>query len=144
LEHLGHRHEDWQVSQAKKAIELYRFFQSRKKSHTEKGDSTAASAAWKKAADDMVKRMRLKQRSYRTEKTYLGWLRNFYRFVGNVPPEKISDHHLMDYLTHLAVERKVAKSTQQQAFNTLLFFFRNLTPPKRAGVCQTDRVCIWI
>jgi hypothetical protein len=47
----------------------------------------------------MVKRLRLKQRSYRTEQTYLGWLRDFYRFAGSVSPESIDDHHLMDYLT---------------------------------------------
>lgn len=126
LEDLGHRYEDWQVSQAKKAIELYRFFQSRKISYNAKENSKPASDAWKRAADDLIKRLRLKQRSYRTEQTYLGWLRDFYRFVDNVPPEKIGDHHLMDYLTHLAVERKVAKSTQQQAFNALLFFFRHV------------------
>jgi integron integrase len=68
----------------------------------------------------------LKQRSYRTEKTYLGWLRDFYRFNGSVPPNKIDDRHLLDYLTYLAVERRVAKSTQHQAFNALLFFFRHV------------------
>ena len=74
----------------------------------------------------MVKRLRLKHRSYRTEQTYLGWLRDFYRFTGSVAPEFIGDNHLMDYLTYLAVERNVAKSTQQQAFNAILFFFRHV------------------
>lgn len=74
----------------------------------------------------MVKRLRLKQRSYRTEQTYLRWLRDFYRFLDNVPPEKIGDNHLMDFLIHLVVERHVAQSTQQQAFNALLFFFRHV------------------
>jgi hypothetical protein len=61
------------------------------------------SEAWKKAVDDMVKRLRLKQRSYRTEQTYLGWLRDFYRFNGDVSPNQIDDRHLMDYLTYLQI-----------------------------------------
>jgi integron integrase len=81
---------------------------------------------WKRAADDMVKRLRLKQRSCRTEQTYLRWLKDFCRFVDKVSPDTIGDHHLADYLTYLAVERNFAQSTRNQAFNALLFFFRHV------------------
>ena len=87
----------------------------------------------------MVKRLRLKQRSYRTEQTYLRWLRDFYRFVGKEPPDTIGDNHLMDYLTYLAVERKVAQSTQQQAFNALLFFFRHVIGRQPGDIRDTIR-----
>lgn len=126
LESLSHRYEDWQVGQAQKAIELYRFLQSKNNTQKLRGDIKTFSDAWKNAADKMVKRLRLKQRSYRTEQTYLGWLRDFYRFVGGLAPETIDDRHLMDYLTYLAVERHLAKSTQEQAFAALLFFFRHV------------------
>lgn len=81
LKDLGHRYEDWQVNQAQKAIELYRYLQSRKSSPKSKNPSKPSSDAWKKAADDMVKRLRLKQRSYRTEQTYLVWLRDFWQWA---------------------------------------------------------------
>jgi integron integrase len=126
LDSLGHRYEDWQVNQAKKAIELFRFLQSNTNTRNLGASSNAFSEAWKKAADDLVKRLRLKQRSYRTEQAYLGWLRDFYRFVGGQAPDSVGDQHLLDYLTYLAVERNLAKSTQQQAFNALLFFFRHV------------------
>lgn len=126
LDSLGHRYEDWQVNQARKAIELYRFLQSKSNTQYFKEGSKTFSDAWKNAADEMVKLLRLKQRSYRTEQTYLGWLRDFYRFIGGRAPETIDDKHLMDYLTYLAVERHLAKSTQDQAFNALLFFFRHV------------------
>jgi integron integrase len=126
LKSLSHQCEDWQVGQAKKAIELYRFLQSKNNTQYHKEGSKTFSDAWKKAADSMVKRLRLKQRSYRTEQTYMGWLRDFYRFVGGVAPGTLGDRHLMDYLTHLAVERHLAKSTQEQAFAALLFFFRHV------------------
>jgi hypothetical protein len=41
----------------------------------------------------------------------MSWLRDFYRFSGSVVPETITDRHLTDYLTYLAAERNVAKST---------------------------------
>ncbi len=126
LKDLGQRHNDWQVKQAQKAIELYRYLQNRHNFSKMKDRPELTSGVWKEAADDMVKRLRLKQRSYRTEQTYLRWLRDFYRFVGKVSPDTLSDHHLMDFLTYLAVERNVARSTQQQAFNALLFFFRHV------------------
>ena len=126
LGHLENQCESWQVQQAKKAIELYRYVQSTGKRLSSKKSASPSSGAWKKAADNMVKRLRLKGCAYKTEQTYLHWLRDFYRFVDNSPPETISDRHLMDYLTYLSVERNVAKSTQSQAFNALLFFYRNV------------------
>ena len=139
FENLGHRCEDWQVNQAQTAIELYRFLQRKNNTKTIKGGAKVFSNAWKKAADDMLKRLRLKQRSYRTEQTYLGWLRDFYRFVGGLDPGTIADQHLLDYLTYLAVERKVAKSTQQQAFNAMLFFFRHVLGREPESVRNTIR-----
>ena len=106
LDKLGRQHEAWQVNQAKEAIEIYRFLLSRK-SENNCESAGNSSGAWKRAADEMVNMLRLKQRSYRTEKTYMAWLRDFYRFSGNVSPDAIDDRHLKDYLTYLAVERSV-------------------------------------
>lgn len=122
---LSRTRETWQINQAREAIELYRYLFSRKKLD-QANNRFGEADAWKKAADEMVNRLRLKQLSYRTEKTYMGWLRGFYRFISPVPPSAINDRHLQDYLTYLAVERNIAKSTQKQAFNALLFFFRNV------------------
>ena len=48
---------------------------------------------------------------------------NFYK---SKPIEKLSDQDIKDFLTSLAVEKNVAASTQNQAFNALLFFFRHV------------------
>ncbi|MBA3028663.1 MAG: integron integrase [Desulfobacteraceae bacterium] len=74
----------------------------------------------------MVRMLRLKQRSYRTEQTYLKWLRDFYIFVKPSAPQSLTNRHIKDYLTYLAVERHVTKSTQNLAFNALLFFYRHV------------------
>ncbi len=78
--------------------------------------------SWRHAADDMQRMLRLKHRSYATEKAYLGWSRNFYRFVKGIDPEVLGPEHVRDYLSYLAIERGVTVSTQNQAFNALLFF----------------------
>ena len=54
------------------------------------------------------------------------WLRDFYTYVKPISPNVLTDQHLMEFLSYLAVERHVAKSTQNQAFNALLFFYRHV------------------
>jgi integron integrase len=68
--------------------------------------------------------LRLRQLSYRTEQTYMKWLRGFYLNVRPTLPSQLEDSHITNFLTYLAVERHVAKTTQNQAFNAILFFYR--------------------
>lgn len=124
LKHLSKSRESWQVDQAAKAISLYQFFINRKE--VGNGEKTIDSRdQWKKAADDMRKMLRLMHRSNRTEKTYLGWVRRFYRFLDGQSPHGLNSAHVKAFLTHLAAEQNVSASTQNQAFNAILFLFRH-------------------
>lgn len=125
LKSLTRRREDWQVKQASEAIELYLFFR-RKKQATRNGKLPHVNEQWKSVVDDMKKMLRLKHLSFRTEQTYLGWVRRFYYFLNGQPPNKLDSTHVKDFMTHLAVERNVAASTQNQAFNAILFMFRHV------------------
>lgn len=69
--------------------------------------------------------LRLQHKSLTTEKTYLAWVRRFLVFAGARNPDELDAATVQRYLSHLAVERTVASSTQQQAFNALVFFFRH-------------------
>ncbi|MBW2088752.1 MAG: integron integrase [Deltaproteobacteria bacterium] len=125
LKHLTKFREEWQIKQAKEAIELYEF--TRRQGSGPLGNRTMESdSQWKSVAEETVRMLRLKHRSLSTEKTYMGWLRDFYRFSNSTPPHALDESHLRDYLTHLAVDRKVAAATQTQAFNALLFVFRHV------------------
>lgn len=90
---------------------------------------------WQEFASRAMKQVRelirLKHRSLRTEKTYLGWTRRFLdfirvrrlaNFVDGAP--KITADHLRAYLSYLAVDVRVSASTQEQALNALLVLFR--------------------
>jgi site-specific recombinase XerD len=58
--------------------------------------------------------------------TYQSWLRKFQAFVKNKDTRLLSQQDVKDYLTYLAVDKKVAASTQNQAFNALLFLYKQV------------------
>lgn len=70
--------------------------------------------------------IKLRQYSPRTLSTYRTWVRDFLKFHDRVEPGELEAEHARAYLTHLAVDRKVTASTQNQAFNALLFLFRHI------------------
>ncbi|MBN2298736.1 MAG: integron integrase [Deltaproteobacteria bacterium] len=125
LKYLQKSKEDWQIKQAKEAISLYQYYIKRTSSEPDE-ENTDFIPDWTGLEDHMVKILRLKHRSYRTEQTYMQWLKSFRGFFTGVDPNKLEGDHLINFLTHLAVEKRVAKSTQDQAFNALLFFYRHV------------------
>lgn len=125
LKSLARSHEQWQVDQAKHSILL--FNHSKRDTLKDKLPvETLCKQEWALASESMKRLMRLKHLSYRTEQTYLRWLRDFYINTKPLAPSKLDPDHLKKYLTYLAVDRRVAKSTQNQAFNALLFFYRHV------------------
>jgi len=125
LKYLMRSREDWQVNQANEAIQLFIYYNRRKYRNETEGDIDS-DAKWKVVVQDMVRVLRLKHRSLSTEKTYIGWLRSFYRFLNGQSPYELDSSHVKDFLSYLAVERHVSPSTQNQAFNAILFLFRHV------------------
>jgi len=120
LKNLSSTCEEWQIKQAHEAIKLYLFF-LKKKIPVQSNLKVMSDNRWKAVSDDMVNILRLKHRSFSTERSYLAWLRTFYGFVKGNSPELLESSDVIDFMTFLAVEKKVAKSTQNQAFNAVLF-----------------------
>ncbi|MDY6974123.1 MAG: integron integrase [Thermodesulfobacteriota bacterium] len=133
-DHLENRgYEEWQVKQAQEAVFLYveRFLEKEivfkdKDIDTagKSGDHQASVKTWEEAKDIFTSRMRLRHYSYNTEKSYGEWVRRFLLYTKLKSPSKAKPEHVKRFLTHLAIERKVASSTQNQAFNALLFLYR--------------------
>jgi len=61
-----------------------------------------------------------------TLKSYSIWVRKFQYFSKSKEPELLSASDVKEFLTFLAVKQKVSASSQNQAFNALLFFFRHV------------------
>ncbi|MGM0452432.1 MAG: phage integrase N-terminal SAM-like domain-containing protein [Thermodesulfobacteriota bacterium] len=79
-----------------------------------------------KLLDQVRNLIRAKHYSIRTEETYVGWIRKFILFHDKKHPKDLGEKEISAFLTHLAVKRNVAASTQNQAFNALLFLYRNV------------------
>lgn len=79
--------------------------------------------------------LRAKQYSIHTEHTYVDWVRRFILFHDNRHPREMAAPEIEAFLTHLAVERNVAASTQNQALTALLFLYREVLGVDPGPVC---------
>jgi len=79
-----------------------------------------------KLLDQVRGKIRLKHYSIRTEQAYADWIKRFILFFGKRHPRELGAADVERFLTHLAVEGKVAASTQNQAKSALLFLYREV------------------
>jgi len=71
-------------------------------------------------------KIRIKHYSYKTEKAYVEWAERFIRFHGIRHPAKMGRAEVESFLTHLAIEKQVSSSTQNQALHALLFMYEHV------------------
>ncbi len=64
--------------------------------------------------------------SYRTEVTYLKWVRRFIKYHGNRHPRELGPAEIQRFLTELATKGKVSASTQNQALSAILFLYKKV------------------
>ncbi len=94
--------------------------------YTEAGyQEKSKSPEWDALLATMAAEITVRHYSRKTLKTYANWSRQFQRFLKDKPPQELSSVDVKEYMTFLAVNCKVAASTQNQAFNSLLFLFRH-------------------
>jgi integron integrase len=130
LNHISKTREDWQVQQAEAALRLYGYYlSSERKKPGDAGKAGAQSGTrdlWETREKNFRDALRLRHRSYSTEKTYLSWLRAFGDYTGWKSPAELSTVDMQNFLSSLAIERRVSPSTQNQALNALIFFYRHI------------------
>ena len=71
-------------------------------------------------------RIRTRHMAYRTEQVYLRWIRQYIAFHKRRHPRELGGAEVEQFLTYLAVERKVSAGTQNQALQALLFLYRQV------------------
>ncbi|MBK8904396.1 MAG: integron integrase [Anaerolineaceae bacterium] len=79
-----------------------------------------------KLLDQVRQKIRLKGYSYQTEKTYVDWIKRFILFHQKRHPSEMGKDEVEAFLAHLAVDKDVAASTQNQALSALLFLYRGV------------------
>ena len=85
-----------------------------------------STAAAPKLLDQVRGKIRLKHYSIRTEQAYLYWIKRFILHSDKEHPKNLGAEAVERFLTYLAVEGKVASSTQNQAKSALLFLYREI------------------
>jgi len=126
---------DWQVRQAADAVILYvekylkrplHQITSSAKGPTAKSLDQKGVLPWQQTLEEAKNVIRLRHYSLSTEKTYLGWIGRFKVYVEDREPHLLEADDMKKYLTHLALHGRVSASTQNQAFNALLFLYRHI------------------
>lgn len=84
------------------------------------------SQEWDRVINTLAAEIKTRHYSRKTLKAYADWSRKFQSFLHDRLPDELSAADVKSYLTYLAVNCKVAASTQNQAFNALLFLFRHI------------------
>lgn len=79
-----------------------------------------------KLLDEVRRIIRLKHYSYRTEQTYVHWIKRYILFHGKKHPLDMDSSHIEAFLSHLAVTRNVAAATQNLALNALVFLYKQV------------------
>ncbi|OFZ97597.1 MAG: integrase, partial [Betaproteobacteria bacterium RBG_19FT_COMBO_58_11] len=79
-----------------------------------------------KLLDRLRAEIRVRHYSLRTEQAYVDWARRFILFHNKRHPKEMGAAELRDFLSHLAVDRNVSASTQNQAKSALLFLYREV------------------
>jgi integron integrase len=80
----------------------------------------------KKLLDTVRDVLRLHHYSYRTEESYVQWIRRFILFHNKRHPREMGAEEIQRFLTMLATRGKVAASTQNQALSAILFLYKKV------------------
>jgi len=138
--------EAWQVRQAEHALRLYfvnflhrNDWQRRPPSAVVDNEGCTTPLA---ALEQLRLRLRTRHYSYRTECSYVDWVRRFLAYLverQGVPHPRVDSDGVRDYLTHLAVRQHVSASTQNQALCAILLLCREVLGQEIADLAATVR-----
>ena len=80
----------------------------------------------KKLLEIVRDKIRFKHYSIRTEQVYLAWVKRYILYHNKQHPKNMGKTEIESFLTHLAIDRNVSPTTQNQAFNAILFLYEQV------------------
>lgn len=86
-----------------------------------------------KLVDEVSRTLQLLHYSFETQKSYCQWIRRFIIFNGKRHPRDMGAAEIKAFLSHLATDRHVATSTQNQALSGLLFLYQTVSTSMLSG-----------
>jgi len=91
--------------------------------HTE---SSNTGQSWQSAYQRLENEIKVRQYSPKTLKSYKSWVRKLQTYTQSKDPCTLDSNDVKKFLTYLAVEQDLSASSQNLAFNALLFFYRHV------------------
>ena len=95
-----------------------------------------------KLIDQVRNSLRQRNYAYSTEKTYISWIKRYIGFHKMRHPKEMGEEEIREFLTHLAIDKKVSPKTQNQALNSIIYLYKyilkidlgeiNLLRPRRS------------
>ena len=79
-----------------------------------------------KLLDQVKIQLRSMHYSKRTEESYIGWIKRYILFNNKTHPKDLRKEHIRNFLNHLAVDRNVSASTQNQALQGILYLYKEV------------------
>ena len=122
------------VPDSKRAVEV----EEEKGAYAAEGKNTG----WDLSIETLANQIKVRHYSKKTLKAYTLWTEKLRYFVKDKEPETLDVEDVKAFLTFLAVKKKVSASSQNQAFNALLFYFRQVLKKefgKMDGVVRAKR-----
>ena len=110
------------------------------------GLTSAAVSKPKKLLDQVREALRTKHYAYRTEETYIDWIKRYIIFHKKRHPKDMGANEIREFIAYLVTERKVATSTQNQALSAILFLYRTvlekeiILPPELVNPSRPKRL----
>ena len=136
---------DWQIKQAEEALRLYfHHFLDGKTAVLSPDGSQKGTLDVSKVLGNMRQALRIRHYSYRTERSYLDWAQRLIDYTSEVKKKDaraagLDSGDVKDFLSYLALTKRVSSSTQNQAFNALLFLFRDVLKKELGDMSKTVR-----
>ncbi len=118
---------DWQIRQALGAVKLYRQFSTDEEKKVVESDQVDP-------LETMIRKLCVRHYARSTVKSYSSWGRKYIEFCSSRKMKPQHDSSFISYLSFLALKKNVAASTQNQAFNAILFLFRNVWNREPEGI----------
>ncbi len=76
--------------------------------------------------DQLRSALRVRHYSIRTEQVYVQWVKRYILFHHKQHPKDMGEKEITAFLSHLALDRRVAASTQSQALSAILFLYKHV------------------
>src|ERR1700751_5541433 len=92
-----------------------------------------------KLLDQVRDVIRRRHYSIRTEQAYTDWIKRFIIYHGKRHPREMAEEEVTEFLTHLARDRRVASSTQNQALSALLFLYKDVLKQEIGWLKNVER-----